>query len=318
MAMRFAVNWSQVYFAMTDTAATLPIQLFQSILDGASVLAIFALDRDYRYLALNDRHRQMMKEAWNIEPRVGQSILADVIGTDEVKAQAKLVLDRALAGERFTSVNEYGGDPERQKTYEGRYAPLANEQGEVFGVVCALRDITEEHKTQLEREKLRGDLARQNEELLQSAAENAQLVERLRIAVTELTTPVLELWESVLAMPIVGIVDTERGEQMSVRLLDAIEKHRARFVILDLTGVNNLDTSTANRFMQLARAVSLLGSEAIIAGIQSAVAQTLVSIGVDLKGLRSTRNLKQALEYCIARRNKQTATNPGPVAGSKV
>ena len=66
-------------------------------------------------------------------------------------------------------------------------------------------------------------------------------------------------------------------------------------------GVGNLDTSTANRFFQLARAAKLLGSEAIIAGIQSAVAQTLVALGVDLSGLQSTRNLKQALELCISR-----------------
>ncbi len=303
---------------MTDTPSALPVQLFQSILDGASGLAIFALDREYRYLAFNDRHRQMMKEAWQIEPRVGCSILTDVIGSEEVRAQAKAVIDRALAGERFASVDEYGGDPERSQIFEGRYAPLSKEGGEIFGVVCALRDVTAEHKTQADREKLRGELARQNEELVRSAEENAQLVERLRIAVSELTTPVLELWESVLAMPIVGIVDTERGEQMSVRLLDAIERHRARFVILDLTGVNNLDTSTANRFMQLARAVSLLGSEAIIAGIQSAVAQTLVSIGVDLSGLRSTRNLKQALEYCIARLSKQATSGKPKAVDGKV
>ena len=282
-------------------------QLFQAILDGASIMAIFALDREYRYLAWNDLHRQMMLTAWNVEPQLGRSLLADVIGSDEVRAQAKAQLDRALLGERFASIDSYGSDPSRAQTFESRYVPLTNDQGEVFGVACALRDVTEEQRTQSEREKLRSELARQNEELSHSAQENAKLVEQLRIAVSELTTPVLELWDSVLAMPIVGIVDTERGEQMSVRLLDAIEKHRARFVILDLTGVNHLDTSTANRFIQLARAVSLLGAEAIIAGIQSAVAQTLVSIGVDLGSLRSTRNLKQALEHCIARLGKSAA-----------
>ena len=292
---------------MTQQESIEPAALLQAVLDSPGDLVIFALDREYRYVAFNESHRATIQMIWGVDIRLGMDMLAEVVRRDDDREKAKVLFDRALSGERIVSYEAYGDDQLARKTFESAYSPMRSPQGEVIGVSCVVRDVSQVQRTEHEREQLRSQMILRNEELLQSSQENAQLVERLRIAVSELTTPVLELWDSVLAMPIVGIVDTERGEQMSVRLLDAIEKHRARFVILDLTGVNHLDTSTANRFIQLARAVSLLGAEAIIAGIQSAVAQTLVSIGVDLGSLRSTRNLKQALEHCIARLGKSAA-----------
>jgi len=278
-----------------------PGVLLQALLDSPGDLVIFALDRRYRYIAFNENHRQTILAIWGVEIRLGMDMLAEVVGRDDDRAKAKDFFDRALAGERIVSYEAYGDEHLSRKTFESAFSPMRDGHGAVIGVSCMVRDVSQAQHNEREREQLRNEMERRNEELLQSAQENAQLVERLRIAVSELTTPVLEVWDSVLAMPIVGIVDTERGEQMTSRLLDAIERHRARFVIIDLTGVGNLDTSTANRFFQLARAAKLLGSEAIIAGIQSAVAQTLVALGVDLSGLQSTRNLKQALELCISR-----------------
>ena len=88
-------------------------------------MAIFALDREYRCLAWNDSHRQMMLTAWNVEPQLGRSLLADVIGSDEVWAQAKAQLDRALLGERFARLTS------RQRSFAGadvRKSPRAADQ----------------------------------------------------------------------------------------------------------------------------------------------------------------------------------------------
>lgn len=286
---------------MTQQESIEPATLLQAVLDSPGDLVIFALDREYRYVAFNESHRATIQMIWGVEIQLGMDMLAEVIRREDDRAKAKALFDRALGGERIVSYEAYGDDHLVRKTFESAFSPMRDKQGTVIGVSCVVRDVSQAQRTEYEREQLRSEMVQRNEELLQSSQENAQLVERLRIAVSELTTPVLEVWDSVLAMPIVGIVDTERGEQMTTRLLDAIERHRARFVIIDLTGVGNLDTSTANRFFQLARAAKLLGSEAIIAGIQSAVAQTLVALGVDLSGLQSTRNLKQALELCISR-----------------
>jgi rsbT co-antagonist protein RsbR len=131
--------------------------------------------------------------------------------------------------------------------------------------------------------------------------ENRELIERLRVAVDDLSTPVLEVWDDVLTLPVVGIVDTQRSAQMTDRVLNEVVNSRARYVIVDLTGVAVIDTSTADRFLRLARAVQLLGARCIVTGIQPAVSQTLVELGVEFGVLETHRNLKSALAACIRR-----------------
>jgi rsbT co-antagonist protein RsbR len=164
--------------------------------------------------------------------------------------------------------------------------------------ISVFRDISE-------RKRLEDDLARRNAELAEQVEQNTSLVERLRLALDELATPVLELWDDVLALPVVGVVDTQRSVQMTERLLAAVLDRRARFVIIDVTGVDVVDTSTADRFMKLARAVELLGAQCIVSGIQPRVAQTLVDLGVEFSGLNTQRNLKRALDHCVARRRTE-------------
>lgn len=159
--------------------------------------------------------------------------------------------------------------------------------------LALFRDVTEERS-------LSGQLEARNQELEQRAAENDELVERLRLALENLSTPVLDLWEGVLAVPVVGLLDTQRSHQMAERVLQEVTQGATRFVIIDLTGVECVDTSTADRLIRLAAGVRLLGAECVVSGIQPAVAQTLVSIGVDLDGLVARHDLEHALAYCLA------------------
>ena len=123
----------------------------------------------------------------------------------------------------------------------------------------------------------------------------------MRVALDELSTPVLELWDDVLALPVVGIVDTQRSVQMAERLLKEVMERRAKYVIIDLTGVDIVDTSTADRLFKLSRAVSLLGSECVMTGIKPNVAQTLIDLGVEFGNMKTQRNLKRALDVYLAR-----------------
>lgn len=281
------------------------VPVLQSLIDSLSNFVIFALDREYRYVAFNESHRQTIKAIWNVDIAIGMDMLATVVGRDDDRSKAKASFDRVLAGEQFVTIDEYGDDKLSRRTYENAWYPLRADNKEVTGLVCFLSDVTE-------RERLRADLSQQNEQLEQGMQENAKLVDQLRLAVSELSTPVVELWESVLALPIVGMVDTQRSNQMSERLLEAVQQYRARFVIIDLTGVSVIDTNTASHFLRLAHAVGLLGSECIIAGIQATIAQTLIGLGVNLGTYKTTRSLKQALEYCIA---KQPKPHPAPRPG---
>jgi anti-anti-sigma regulatory factor len=283
------------------TASVVPtVDVFRALIDSPQNLVIFALDLKYRYLAFNEAHRQVMKQIWNVDIYVGQNMLTDVVGRDDDRAKAKIQFDRALSGEHFVIVDDYGDDNFSRRSYENRYGPLKGPDGSILGLSCFLSDVTEQRQTQEALVQFKADLAVR-------AEENAVLVDRLRQAVQELSTPVLEVWDGVLVLPVVGIVDTERGAEMEERLLTELVKHKSRFVIVDLTGVNTLDTSTADRFVKLARSVSLLGSRCIMTGIQPAVAQTLVGIGVEFGGMVTQRNLKQGLDFCIRQLRNETS-----------
>src|SRR5690606_547126 len=112
------------------------------------------------------------------------------------------------------------------------------------GAVLVMTDVTE-------KREMAEQLERRNAELAAREEDNRELIARLRVAVEELSTPVLEIWEDVLALPVVGVVDTQRSAQMTERLLAEIVRSRSRHVIVDLTGVDVIDTSTADRFLQL-------------------------------------------------------------------
>lgn len=170
--------------------------------------------------------------------------------------------------------------------------------------VAIFRDVTHERAA---NEALRA----QGEALEERARVNRDLVERLRLSLDDLSTPVLELWDDVLAVPVVGLLDTQRSARMNDRVLDELSSRRARFVILDLTGVELVDTSTADRLLKLAASVRLLGADCVISGIQPAVAQTLVSLGVGLDELVTRHNLEHALAFCLlqARRAEQSERN---------
>lgn len=164
--------------------------------------------------------------------------------------------------------------------------------------IAVFRDVSE-------RRRLEESLAERNTELSHQMSENRELIERLRLAVDELSTPVLELWDDVLALPVVGVVDTVRSTRMMDKVLSEVVSRRCRFVIIDITGVDVIDTSTADRFMKLARAIELLGADCVISGVQPAVAQTLTDLGVSFRGLVTQRNLKRALDFCIGRKQQE-------------
>jgi rsbT co-antagonist protein RsbR len=127
---------------------------------------------------------------------------------------------------------------------------------------------------------------------------HAQLetIELQQAAIRELSTPIIEVWARVLCLPVIGIVDSQRSAEMTEKLLDTIVEKQAQMAIIDITGIDVLDTKTADHFIKMAKAVRLLGSECILTGINPGIAQTLTHIGVDLVGVRTLRSLKDALQ----------------------
>ncbi|WP_434419981.1 STAS domain-containing protein [Nannocystis pusilla] len=126
-----------------------------------------------------------------------------------------------------------------------------------------------------------------------------ELIERQQEVIRVLATPIIEVWDGVLTMPIVGLIDTARTAEIMDSLLQAVTQTRARYAILDLTGVEVVDTGTASHLIKMIHAIRLLGAEGILTGIHPSIAQTVVALGVDLSHVAVFAKLRDALKHCL-------------------
>lgn len=134
-------------------------------------------------------------------------------------------------------------------------------------------------------------------EYRQDLEEKLATIERQQAAIRELSTPIMEVWEGILCLPIVGIMDTGRSADMTDALLRAVVSTRARCAIIDITGIEVMDTGTADHFIRMAKAVRLLGAECVLTGMNPQIAQTVVHMGVDMEGVTTHRSLRDALQF---------------------
>jgi len=127
-------------------------------------------------------------------------------------------------------------------------------------------------------------------------------------AIHDLSTPLIEVWDEVLAVPLIGVIDSRRASSLIERLLAAVGRTGARFALLDLTGVEAIDTSSASHLIRLLASIRLLGAEGMITGISAQVAQTMVGIGIDLQRVKTFANLRDALRYCMRKHKPRLKT----------
>ncbi len=129
--------------------------------------------------------------------------------------------------------------------------------------------------------------------------EKVQIISRQAAAIRELSTPVLEVWDEVLVMPVIGFIDASRSSDLIDTALREVAAKRARHLILDITGVEVVDTATADHIVRVVDSTRLIGAECVITGIRPAVAQTLVALGADLSTLTAFNNLEEGLKACL-------------------
>jgi rsbT co-antagonist protein RsbR len=135
----------------------------------------------------------------------------------------------------------------------------------------------------------------------QTVAQQAQVIEEQRRTISELQTPVIQVWQGVLALPIVGSLDTARTQDMNEALLQRIVDTGSEIVILDITAVPVVDTAVAKHLLETVAAARLLGAEVLIVGLSTHTALTLVHLGIDLSGVTTRTTMAKGLELAFAR-----------------
>lgn len=194
---------------------------------------------------------------------------------------------RALAGAFIHNTSFTHG-----RHWETWHVPARDEQGATVGVIGLTLDITDAKQAE---EELRAKLA---------------LIEQQQQVIRDLSTPIIEVWDGVLTLPMVGVVDSVRVSEVTEALLSRIVEKNARFAILDLTGVEVVDTKVASHLVSIVNAIRLLGAEGIVTGIRPTVAQTMVALGLDLSSVVTHANLRAGLSFCI--RRMAPAPRPAP------
>jgi rsbT co-antagonist protein RsbR len=159
---------------------------------------------------------------------------------------------------------------------------IGDAEGQPVSMTGVFRDLTEQRRAEAER-----------------AALHQQIIDTQRAAIRELSTPLIPLTETAMVMPLIGAIDTQRAQQIMETLLDGAAQHQARLVILDITGVQVVDTQVAQTFIQAAQAVKLLGAQVMLTGIQPQIAQTLVHLGVDLRDIQTQSSLQAGIAAAL-------------------
>lgn len=121
-----------------------------------------------------------------------------------------------------------------------------------------------------------------------------------KIALQELSAPLIPVFDKISVMPLVGTIDTERAKQIMENLLEGVVSHRAEVVLIDITGVPVVDTMVAHHIIQAAEAVRLVGAKCTIVGIRPEIAQTIVNLGINLEDVTTTSTMKKGVEQALA------------------
>ncbi|TLY70846.1 MAG: STAS domain-containing protein [Gammaproteobacteria bacterium] len=248
------------------------------------------------------QNRTLLREEW--VARIAEAQLLTAMTQEEIFAEATSVYDSyvaALETGTFEALQAYA------RNLSERIIPRGVETHEVVGIVLLLRDVLARSlfaKYQTDFEKLNRILDAYepaanriaNTVAVGFVQERERVIRQQQEAIRELSTPVLQVRERLLILPIIGVIDPQRARQLTEQLLRAIRTNRAKVVVIDITGVAAMDVTVANHLVQTVEASRLLGATVIVTGLSPEIAQTLVTIGVELGKMNTVGDLQGGIE----------------------
>src|SRR5690349_16739296 len=270
-------------------------------------------------------NRTDLRQEW--ARRISEARLLTALTEEEIFSEATSVYDN------YVEVLETGSVEALQdyaRNLSERIIPRGVETDEVLGIVLLLRDVLARSLFQ----KYQQDFAYLNKVLdayepaangiantvaINFVQERERIIRQQQEAIRELSTPVLQVRERLLILPIIGVLDGQRARQLTEQLLRAIRSNRAKVVVIDITGVPEIDSTVANHLVQTVESSGLMGASVIITGLSSEIALTLVTIGVDLSKMNAVGDLQGGIEeaerllgYSVARTaSAEAATDIG-------
>jgi len=247
--------------------------LLQLLVDSIKDYAIILLDTDGNVLTWNSAAERL--KGWKAEEIIGQNFARFYPVEDVEKGKTKMELKVASEEGRFED------EGWRVRKDGSRFwanvviTALRDKNGELRAFGKVTRDLTDR---------------RQNEEKIKKQAQ-----EILEMA----TVPVVQVWEGIVLVPLIGTLDSQRTQQLMERLLHRVTETGSPIALLDITGVPTIDTQTAQHLIETISAVRLLGAEVILTGVRPVIAQTLVHLGIDLTNVITRSSLTAGLRMAL-------------------
>src|SRR5262245_40890620 len=246
--------------------------------------------------------RTQLREEW--VRSIASTQLLTAMTREEIFAEATSVYDSYVEALETGTVEALQG---YSRNLSERIIPRGVETNEVVGIVLLLRNVLARSLIA----KYHGDVKMLNQvfDAYEPAAnriattvavgfveQRERVIREQQEAIRELSTPVLQVRERLLILPIIGLIDPQRARQLTEQLLRGIRANRAKVVVIDITGVAAMDASVANHLVQTVEAARLLGAIVIVTGLSPEIAQTLVNIGVDLGKMNTVGDLQGGIE----------------------
>ena len=248
------------------------------------------------------QRRTELRQEW--ARRIRDARLLTAMSTEEIFSEATAVYDN------YVEVLETGSVEALQayaRDLSERIIPRGVETHEVLGIVLLLRDVL--GRSLFEKYHHDLDLLNRVLDAYEPAAnriantvavsfveQRERVIRQQQKAIRELSTPVLQVRERLLILPIIGVIEAQRARQLTEQLLRGIRANRAKVVVVDVTGVPAIDSAVANHLVQTVEASRLMGAIVIITGLSSEIAQTLVTLGVDLSKMNAVGDLQGGIE----------------------